>query len=252
MNGLPEIRQRGILPLTLRAIVFLVLFFAFRGHASESCLPPTCSPEEASRVTIEQNAQWNATIYSISCADCTVKWIAPHSEPGLLKNRSACSASLSEQLPLWEKICAEIFRKDNRNGAFHILFWGGLEPEKKNGSREMSIRLALAAYQSREWDSKAGKSKNGDINGFIKNLADSEAVYSELKELFRRFDREIKLACVEKVRVLEAGKLPFYDKLRQKGVKATDRLPFDCMVWFSISTVSHNHAFLHNGGKYAF
>jgi hypothetical protein len=43
---------------------------------------------------------------------------------------------------------------------------------------------------------------------------------------------------VEKVRVLEAGKLPFYDQLKQKGVAATDRLPFDCMAWFSLSALS--------------
>jgi len=32
-----------------------------------------------------------------------------------------------------------------------------------------------------------------------------------------------------------AEKLPFFDHLKQKGVKKTDRLPFGCMTWFSVS-----------------
>jgi hypothetical protein len=43
---------------------------------------------------------------------------------------------------------------------------------------------------------------------------------------------------VEKVRVLEAEKLPFYARLKQKGVTPADRLPFDSMAWFSISPLS--------------
>jgi hypothetical protein len=31
-----------------------------------------------------------------------------------------------------------------------------------------------------------------------------------------------------------AAELPFYDELRKAGVQATDKLPFACMVWFSL------------------
>jgi len=130
------------------------------------------------------------------------------------------------------------FGHDKNAQAFRTLFWGGLEAERKPASQELPLRLALAAYQSPGWDVKKGKPKNGDINGFIKNLADREPIYPELKELFRRFDRHITLASVEKVRVLEVEKLPFYGQLKQKGVTAADRLPFDCMAWFSISALS--------------
>jgi hypothetical protein len=60
-------------------------------------------------------------------------------------------------------------------------------------------------------------------------------IYPELKELFERFQRTIRFSCAEKVLVTEAAKLPFYDQLKQRGVKASDKLPFDCMAWFSVS-----------------
>lgn len=53
----------------------------------------------------------------------------------------------------------------------------------------------------------------------------------------RPFRRDIRLAHVEKVRVQEAGKLPFYGLIKHKGIGAADRLPFDCMAWFAVSAV---------------
>ena len=80
-----------------------------------------------------------------------------------------------------------------------------------------------------------GKPKKGDINRFVKDLANREMIYPELKELFDGFNRSIRLSTVEKVRVQEAGQLPFFDQLQQQGIQAGDRLPFDCLVWFSVS-----------------
>jgi len=138
-------------------------------------------------------------------------------------------------IPLLEKICAEFFSKDKNAQAFRTLFWGRLEPDTPNGSRELSLRLALAAYKSPGWDTKKGKPKNGDINGFVKDLANKEMIYPELKKLFERFHKSIKFSCAEKVLVLKTDKLPFYEQLKQQGVKAADKLPFDCMTWFTIA-----------------
>jgi hypothetical protein len=198
-----------------------------------------CSAEAVSSVTIEHSSQWNAIIYKISNKDCTIEWIARNSEIGVIKYWSQCALSLAEQLPLLEKICAEFFSKDKNAQAFRTLFWGRLAPdEARPGLQEMSLRLALAAYKSPGWDVKRGKPKNGDINGFVKDLANRENIYPELKELFERFHKSIKLSCAEKVLVQKAEKLPFFDQLKKEGIKAADRLPFDCMTWFSISAVS--------------
>jgi hypothetical protein len=238
MNSLLKIQQRDFLYLVLTARLALIVFFASLVLAAGLNVLSPCSAETASPVTIEQNTQWNATIYNISGADCTIQWIARNSEIGVIKHWSRCSASLSEQLPLWEKICAEFFNKDKNAQAFRTLFWGRLEPETQNGSREMSLRLALAAYQSPGWDVKRGKPKSGDMNGFVRDIANKKMIYPELKELFGRFQRSIALSSVEKVLVTEAAKMPFYEQLRQRGIKAADRLPFDCVVWFAVSPIS--------------
>lgn len=60
-------------------------------------------------------------------------------------------------------------------------------------------------------------------------------IYPELKELFEGFHKNITFSSAEKVLVLEAGKLPFFDQLKPHGIRASDRLPFDCMTWFSVS-----------------
>ena len=207
------------------------------------CRPGPCLAglaDDRSTVTIEYSAPDQATIYTAFSGDCSVKWIAYNTGPnqGVIKHSSKCAAPLAQQLSLLTKICSAVFGSDKKAQAFRTLFWGGLEAEIKPASQELQLRLALAAYQSPGWDVKQGNPKKGDINGFIKDLANKDPIYPELNELFRRFHRHITLATVEKVRVLEAEKLPFYAQLKQKGVMAADRLPFDCMAWFSISTLS--------------
>jgi hypothetical protein len=99
----------------------------------------------------------------------------------------------------------------------------------------MPLRLALAAYRSPQWDVRRGRPLSGDLNRFVKDLANREPIYPELRALFVRFHRSISIASVEKVRVLKAENLPFYGELKKQGVQAADKLPFDCMVWFSLS-----------------
>ena len=80
-----------------------------------------------------------------------------------------------------------------------------------------------------------GEAKSGDINGFVKDLANREMIYPELKELFGRFHQNIQIAYVEKVLVQRADQLPYYDLLKAQGVQASEKLPFDCMTWFAIA-----------------
>ena len=235
INVLPETLQRRLFPLVLSACFVLLVCSIGLGDNTGSNIQSQPAEENTATVIVEHSTLDNATIYSISSGDCVIQWIARNSEIGVIKYRSQCAAPLAEQLPLLTKICAEFFGRDKNAQAFRTLFWGGLEPERKPASQEMSLRLALAAYKSPGWDIKRGKPKNRDINEFVKDLANREMLYPELKELFDRFHRSTTLASVEKVRVLEAEKLPFFDQLKQQGIKASDKLPFDCMAWFSVS-----------------
>jgi hypothetical protein len=200
--------------------------------------PVRCSAELLPPVTVEGSSQWNGTVYRISSGNCTMEWISRDGETGVVKHGSSCALPLSQQLPLLTKLCAEFLQRDKNAESFRILFWGGLIPDgPRSGPEEMSLRLALAAYASPEWNPKSGRPKNGDFNGFVKDIANKALIYPELKELFERFHRTIAVPYVEKVRVLEAAKLPFYDQLSPHGIQATDKLPFDCMTWFSVSEV---------------
>jgi len=229
-------KQHGNLSCLVPAACFVLFVSATAPVATADLnIPPQCSAEVVPNVTIEHSTLDNATIYSTSSGGCSITLTARDSEKGVIKQCSQCASPLALQLPLLTKIYEEFFSSDENAQVFRTLFWGRLEPDTQNGSREMSLRLALAAYKSPGWDVKRGKPKSGDINGFVKDLANRAMIYPELKELFERFDRIITFSCAEKVLVTEAAKLPFCDQLKQRGIKATDKLPFDCMTWFAVS-----------------
>jgi hypothetical protein len=217
---------------------WLIFFFCapvLGGNASLDALPQI-TEQNASAVTVKYSDHYNATIYSISIENCSIDWISRNSEIGVIIHRTQCAVPLSGQLPLLTQICTEFFGKDKNAPDFRTLFWGRLAPDgSQAASQDLSLRLARAAHKSSGWDVKKGRPKNGDINGFVRDLANRQMIYPELKELFEGFHKSITFSCAEKVLVLEAGKLPFFDQLKPHGIQASDRLPFDCMAWFSVS-----------------
>ncbi len=239
MNVIHKICRPDGLKTIVSAGAFLLCSAAAIGLAGQDLSSPD-SVDAKRAVTIEYSALNHATSYTASSGDCSITWIAYDNGPnqGIIKHSPRCDAPMELQISLMTKICTAFFGHDKNARTYRTLFWGGLEAEQKPASQDLQFRLALAAYRSPGWDARKGKPKNGDINGFIRKLANETPIYRELQELFRGFDMQIKLASVEKVRVLEAGKLPFYSRLRQQGVAATDRLPFDCMAWFSLSVLS--------------
>lgn len=226
----------AILSACAPLLVCFAVDIGFAGQATS----PAGPADDVPPVAVEYSALDKATIYRASLGDCSIQWIAYTAGPnqGVVKHSPRCDAPLELQVSLLEKICTALFDHDENARTYRTLFWGGLEAERKPVSWELPFRLALAAYQSPDWDVRKGTTKNGGLNGFIKDLANRKQIYQELKELFRRFHRDITLSAVEKVRVLEAEKLPFYDRLRQKGVMPKDRLPFDCMAWFAVTSPS--------------
>jgi hypothetical protein len=113
------------------------------------------------------------------------------------------------------------------------LSWGRLSPD---GARDLtlSVRLAMAAKRSTDWDPARGMPRGGDINGWVRTLANEDSIYDELRQVFKEAGLQIHLASVEKVLVEEARVLPFFDRLRAIGTQPEDRVPFDCQAWFSI------------------
>lgn len=190
-------------------------------------------------VTIEHQTFGGATPYTTTYrtahGDCSIAWIAFNNEPGVVKYQTDCPTPLAEQLPVLRSLCSTFLSQDPNAAVFRTLFWGRLAPDSMTVSREMSLRLASAAFSSPGWDKVRGRPIQGDINRFARDLATRARIYPELSELFAGFHRSVTLSHVEKVLVLKAGQLPFFPQLAKLGVKAGDRLPFDCMAWFSVS-----------------
>lgn len=234
-----------IVRLKPRLAVSLVIFYlSLASEVAAGTNAPQLLPREVytpTKVTIQKQTIDGvisyATRYIASLGNCSIIWIAYDTEldRGVVKNQTDCTVSLAEQMPTLNRICSKFLNKDRNATVFRTLFWGTLFPERAEGAWEMSYRLALAAFRSPEWDKAKGKLEQGDLNRFTKELANQAEIYPELTEMFATFNRTVTLGHVEKVRVLNAGQLSFFPQLERQVVKATDRLPFDCMSWFAIS-----------------
>ena len=193
--------------------------------------------EETNKVLIRYKEQLSETVYFLGDASCEVNLTVYRSESnrGIVHVRSKCAGSWERKLFLFEKVLRKVLEDDKQADAFHTLFWGRLVPDPPEGPQELSYRLALAAFQSPLWDKKLGQAKKRHENGCVAELANRADIYRELRPIFAAFDRHIRFSSAEKVLITEAQKLPFFDALKNHGVQAEDRLPFDCLAWFSVS-----------------
>jgi hypothetical protein len=194
-----------------------------------------CLSEELPVVAVARDTQFNEIRYRGTLSGCVVEWIVRDTEPAVVRQRSQGTMSLEQQLPLMRAVGAAFFHQDPHAGELRTLFWGRLTPdESRGGPQEMGFRLALAAFGSPGWDRVRGRPRDGDLNGFVRQLANEAMIYPELKALFAAFGRDITFASAEKVLVMRADGLPFYDRLQPHGVRGTDKLPFDCLTWFAV------------------
>jgi hypothetical protein len=134
------------------------------------------------------------------------------------------------------RILERVF-KDNDKSSFSTFFIGRLINAFGENNMEMPERLALAAFKSPLWNKAKGKPVSGHENAFVKEIANKALIYVELKEMFEKFGLAIKVSGVEKVLVGTPDKMPFGNSLKRQGVKNTDKLPYDAMIWFSISKI---------------
>lgn len=173
-------------PCSVPVLVAWVVLFGWSPRA-EGGLDRNDASVPRPAVDVVYSATENATRYSVSAGNCTLTWITRKSEIGVVKHWSRCAAPLAGQIQLLEQLYGEFLHRDADAQALRTLFWGRLDPDTRDGPRELSLRLALAAHRSPDWDARPGRPRNGDLNVFVKELANSELIYPELKEVFRRF-----------------------------------------------------------------
>jgi len=102
---------------------------------------------------------------------------------------------------------------------------------------ELSVRLAAIVKRSTGWDAQIGRPSGvAPIDGYLKNVLSSDvSVFREWRDLFEARHFSVVVSGVEEVSVEAAGKLPSFRQLGALGVSATDRVPFDCLVWLSVA-----------------
>jgi hypothetical protein len=162
--------------------------------------------------------------------DCRIRWVVSRTgiNAGIAQLRSDCRFTMSEQLPLQSKILARVAADE---AGLRTLFWGGLGKWP-----EWSERLALAAARSPSWDAKTGRPKAGKgMDAFVLSLMSQAGIFSEFEQALADLHLRIKVSGAETVSVTRAGSLPFFSAyLAPAGVSAADKLPFDCLTWFSV------------------
>jgi len=215
-----------------KIVITLLAFFLLAGIRVQAGNPSPVGVV-SEKQTLDGTTPYS-TNYGARQGNCSVTLIAYTNEPGVVKYQPDCRMSLAGQLPLLRQVFSTYLAKDPNAAKFRTLFWGRVAPDWEDASREMSLRLAAAAFRSDQWDKESGRPKNGDINGFVRDLANKAMIYPELEELFSGFKMAVTLRHAEKVLVLEAGKLPIFPGLAELGAGPMDRLPFDFMAWFAV------------------
>ena len=170
------------------------------------------------------------TTYEISSGPCRIRWTVTRFgvNQGIAQHRAQCSLPLSEQIALNSSILDKVLESEP---TFRTLFLGRLTPFP-----ELSVRLAAAAKRSPEWDAGRGRPKSGKpVATYLADVFSSSdpALFAEWKQLFEERGLAFAVSGVEKVSVGVAGTLPYFPQLRAQGVRADDRVPFDCLIWFS-------------------
>ncbi len=196
---------------------------------------PEAGVRQEDEVAVERNAALGEIRYSTAKGNCRITWTAHTTEinRSVIRHRAECELPLAEQVPLLAKLLRKVMESGIDQSQFQTLSWGRIYPDGPRDST-LAARLALEAKDSEGWDAAKGVPRGGDVNGFVRKLANDEMIYPELRALFRDYGLDIELASVEKVLVLPAGRLPFFDRLQKGGAEAGDKLPFDCQAWFSI------------------
>ena len=211
----------------------LLRFLVASAVLANACVALAQQPQPMSEVRIVPSPVGSGpeeTTYQIESGSCRIRWTVARSgvNQGIAQHRAECALPLSEQMLLYSRILDRVLESEP---TFRTVFLGRIERFP-----ELSVRLAVAAKRSPEWDTRRGRPKSSKpLAPFILGVFSSvePAVFADWKRLFEEKHLSFAVSGVEKVLVGAAGALPYFPQLLAQGVTAGDRVPFDCLIWFS-------------------
>ena len=212
-------------PSNLRVVPLCVLLLC----TSLSAQPGQPVPNHT--VVVESDAARMETTYRATEGPCRVTWTVYHAKvnQGVIRHDSQCPLPFGPQAELISAILASVLKDATVARTFHTLFVGAL-----GSSPEMRVRLAVLASRSPGWNVSKGRVKSGTTNRFIARLANDGQLYREWDDLFRPFERTVRVSGVEHVSVSRAGALSNFSELARQGIERNDHVPHDALVWLSV------------------
>ena len=170
-----------------------------------------------------------ATTYDIASGPCRIHWTVTRSgiNAGIARHDAECSLPLKEQIALNGKILEKVIASGS---TFRTLSLGTV-----SSFPELAIRLTVAAARSPGWDAAQGRptaAKTTDAY-LLELLSSDTSVFAEWRRLFETHQLAFAVSGVEEVSVGAAQTLPYFQQLSAQGVRATDRVPFSGLIWFS-------------------
>jgi hypothetical protein len=201
------------------------------------------------QVIVKINPEYRETSYTVITDDSQEISLTTYQteiNKGILHLRSKSDLPFNKQIDLLSKILKRVLKELNKE-EIHTLFIGRLIHAFGKNNTEMSERLALSAYKSPLWDNKKGKPFSAHENTVVETIANKGRIFPELSRIFAGHGLVIKVSGVEKVRISQPDMTPFGESLKSKGVRNTAKIPYDCLVWFSVSK-ARNRIYL--GGGY--
>ena len=167
--------------------------------------------------------------YEIKDNDCLIRWNAAQfkrDEKRVLTVYRQCEKSFVEQADYHEAILERI-NLDVPITSFNSLSWGGFSYKDDHS---WVLPIAVASDRSKsylDYRQNYPYAKVNNINQIFVELANETHAYQPLADLFDEFGLTLILHSVEKVFTSKAGKLSFYDDLRDHKVGQHARVIYD-------------------------
>ena len=171
------------------------------------------------QVVVEPHQEYKETAYYIldkTGGKISITTYQTEHNAGILRLRSTSEMPLDEQIKLLSKLLDRALMDEDKSKV-HTFFVGRLLYAFGKKNKQMSERLSQAAANSSLWNKQTGKPFSGHENLFVSAIANEAMIYPELKAIFKKHGLNLKFARAEKVLIY------------------SDRLPYDCIAWFSIS-----------------